>query len=148
MKGVAYMTLLADRIRAHALVLAHTVPVYTEAEEADLEAVLVQELAKGGLHIVLALGEAKRSSGGSRNGIRVVREVVVSLAYIPGLTPPPLPPVELAEALAGWLHGWPLPGAVSPVWCEVEREAPLPDGADVSGRQLTLVFSDFVEAAE
>lgn len=136
MDSLAHIALVVDRLKAHAAVIEHTLPVFSEAEEYDLEATLEQELAKGGLHLVVAAGDA--TFGGdaptARAGVKGTREIVVTLAYLPGLRPPPVPPLVLAESLCRWLHGHPETGA----WLRVTREGPVPEGAAIAGRQISL----------
>lgn len=141
MNGAAALTLVADRLRTHPVIVQHAIPVLCEAEEHDLEAVLTQELAKGSLHIVVAAGVARYETG-ARAGVKGGRDLVVSLAYMPGMTPPPVVVLELSCQLAAWLHGWPESGAA----IAVAEEAPMPDGADISGRQITLTISDVLRA--
>lgn len=136
------LALVADRLRAHAVVIEHSIPVYCEAEEYDLEQVLAVELAKGSLHIVVAAAAARYEEGAARAGVKGDRELVVSLAYLPGMTAPPVVVLTLSCQLAAWLHGYPETGS----WLKVTEEAAMPDGADVSGRQITLKTTDVLRA--
>lgn len=140
MRGTEILGEIQTRLEAHPLVIQYALPVYTEAEHYDLEAVLIQELAKGGLHLVVALGGLVSTGAASRNAAPFTREAIVTLAYVPGLSPPPIVPVALSEALAPWLHGHQLVHAPRAAWLTLTDEAPLPEGGDVAGRQLTLTF--------
>lgn len=141
MNGSDALTLAAERLRTHPVIVEHSIPVLCEAEEHDLEAVLTQELAKGSLHIVVAAGAA-RYEPGARAGVKGTRDLIVTLAYLPGMAAPPVVVLALSCQLAAWLHGWPDAGAA----LSVTEETPIPDGADIAGRQITLTISDVLRA--
>lgn len=134
---------LAARIAAHPLVQDHGLRVLCEADEHDLEGRMQEELAKGGLHLVLAAGEAPAQKS-ARRAVLLERAWVVTLAHIPGLRPPPLSPLLLAEALAGWLHGW-WPQDGGPHYLSLDSEGPVPEGGDIAGRQLVLRAATEIE---
>jgi hypothetical protein len=142
MTGSETLQMVAERLRSHPVIAEHAITVLTEAEEHDLEAVIAQELAKGGLHAVVAAGAAVFEPG-ARAAIKGARDVLVTLAYQPGMTPPPVNVFGLSCELAAWLHGWPDTGLT----LAVTEEAPVPDGADISGRQIILNISELLRAA-
>jgi len=148
MNGTDAINQIKQRIEAHPLVVANAIGVHSEAEHFDLESLLMAELNKGGLHVVVALGTLEPAGTATRNGAKFTREAVVSIVYVPGLSTPPVVPLELSEALAQWLHGMPLAPQPSFAWVTLAGEQPMPDGADVSGRQITLKFPEFVDAAQ
>jgi len=135
------VALAVERLRAYPVIVEHEIQVLSEAEAHDLEAVISQELAKGSLHIVVAAGSASYEAG-ARAGVKGTRTLVVTLAYLPGMAPPPVVVLGLSSRLAGWLHGWPATGSA----LAVTEEAPIPDGADVAGRQIILSIPEVLLA--
>lgn len=142
MNTVHNLSILKDRILAHSGVNAHAITVISESEELDVESVIEREVAKGGLHIVAAAGGLQTEGDRAKGGMRVRRALVVTLAYIPGLTPPPVNVLSLSESLCEWLHGYPSDGG----WFAVSGEGAIPDGADVAGRQITFEINDVLRA--
>lgn len=137
------LAMVASRVRTHPVIVEHDIAVHCEAEAHDIERVLEVELAKGSLHVVVGAGVARYEAGSAaRAGVKGARDIVVSLAYMPGMEPPPVVVLTLSCQLAAWLHGWPDVGACM----VVTEEAPMPDGADVSGRQITLSITDVLRA--
>ena len=130
-------------VSAHPLVVEHAIPVISEAEHPDLEGVCAQAFASGGLRIVIAAGgtqlDADSVSAPRRGTLRLARRYIITLGYVPGMGALPITAAALSEALMQALHGADLdePALGRRLWALAE-EAPVPDGADIAGRQLTL----------
>ena len=128
-------------------VQAHGLSIVVEHHHRDFGAAIEQAMNQGPVLVVSAGSAEAPGAAEDRQAAMLSRSVVLTIAYVEGVSLMPVSPLSLATEIIACVHGRDRVSGRAHSdthWLRVESEEPLPPESPVSGRQITFRAREWI----